>query len=605
MSVAAQLRRFAAFTQLTDGQLASIERHAQRRRVAKGDRLITFNDRARRVFVVLSGKFVVLAKGQPVAEILPGESIGELAFFSGGRRTSDVVATRDSEVIQLDRRTYRKLNREIPELSELILAVVTRRMAELTRNAMPLPPRGAKTIALVPAGGLRLPADFIHALGDTLPQDGSVRIADATNAGDRDAHWLFDCEQLHKQVFLLCGEIETPNGREWFDFATRSCDCICLVVDSTHVNASSSAPHEESILANAATCPAHVVIWSSQCRERPRNSAQLLRHRHSLLRHHVCFGKPETMARFLRFLSGQALGVVLSGGGAYGTAHLGAVKALLEHGYDIDIYGGTSVGAAMAGALASQMPPDEIMARCEEIFVRSKAMSKLAAPLYSILDHNAFDEQMRKHYGQWRLEDLPLNYFAVSTSLTTNDMHIHRTGELWKTVRASGSIPAIFPPMIADDGEVLIDGALIDNLPVDVMRKTKAGPNIILSFQEQPEWRLAARYEDMPSRLAALWQWVTRSRNSNLPTLTNVLAKTMVVTARRRQSALELLDDVMIDMPTSQGMGTLDWKLGRQQFDLAYRSMGDILDRAGNHPGDNTVQRLEALRDAASSLTAR
>jgi len=602
MSIVGLLKRVSVFAELSESQLQAIEQIAEKRFVAKGECLITKGERAKRVFVVLSGKFVALVHGKPVAEILPGEPIGELAFFAGGLRTSDVVAARDSEILQIDKPGYKKLSGKIPELGDSILAIVARRMAALAETATPLPPRGCKTVAIVPAGGDVLSQSFAETLQGLVGGNKNYLIASTAESGN-EAEWLRGCEKQYDRIFLLCTEAQSDKGRNWLAFANRNCDCVCLIVDTADERAVNPSPHEAEILGDATTCPLHVVLWSQNSTGRPRHSAKWLAHRPTVLRHHICGERPGTLRRWLRFLDGSALGVVLCGGGALGTAHLGAVKALLEHGYDIDIFGGTSVGAAMAAALASRMPPDEIMDNCDAIFVRSKAMSKLAIPIHSILDHHAFDEQLKEHYGDWDLEDLPLNYFAVSTSLTTNDMHIHRTGSLWRTVRASGSIPAILPPMISDDGEVLIDGALVDNLPVDVMRQTKAGPNIILAFQDQPGWRVEADYEKMPSRLQSLWRLITRKRKPFFPSIATILSRTMVVTARRRQYSLDLQDDILIEMPTLADMGSLDWKKARQQYDLAYESMNIILERANANAGDSMERRLEVLREAARELS--
>ena len=604
MGVIDLLKHVPEFSKLTCEQLADIDRTAERRSVTKGEMLIREGDRAKRVFVVLSGKFVVLSKSKPIAEVLPGEPIGELAFFAGGRRTSDVVAARDSEVLQLDRRAYGELSRKIPELSHQILKVMSRRLVAVTPLLAPLPPRACKTIAIVPAGGEILPDAFVETLRDAVTERDGWIVTGGPRASDQKEERLRDYEREHERIFLICSGTESEAGKDWLSFATRNCDCVCLVVDSADETAARLAQHEPEIIEDAATCPVHVVLWSDESADERGSSAMWLVNRPTNLRHHVCGSMPETVERWLRFLSGNALGVVLCGGGALGTAHLGAVKALLEHGYEIDIFGGTSVGAAMAAALASQMPPDDIMDNCDEIFVRSKAMSRLTVPVHSLLDHHTFDAQLKKHYGGWDIEDLPLNYFAVSTSLTTNDMHIHRTGSLWKTVRASGSIPAILPPMIKKDGEVLVDGALIDNLPVDVMRQIKAGPNIIFNFQDQKNWRVEAPYEKMPTRWQTLWRFITKSWLHSFPSITTVLSKTMVVTARRRQSGLDLGDDILIEMPVPPQMGTLDWSMGRKQYDLAYETMNGILERAEADKNDNLERRLAVLRKAAWELSS-
>ncbi len=602
MSLSGLLKRVSVFAGLSSKQIEAVEKHAERRSLVKGEQLITEGDRAKRVFVLISGKLAVLSNGQPIAEVLPGEPIGELAFFAGGLRTSDVVAARDSEVLQLDRPAYDALNQAIPEIGDQILRVLSRRMADAIEHVAPLPPRESTTIAVVPAGSNRLSPAFLEVLKQAVGNKAGTIVLGPDEFNAQNETWLHDLEDTYDRIFLFCGETVSKSGADYLTFATRNCDCVCLIVDTADQSSIRLSPHEDKILSNASTCPVHVVLWSQQGTLAPRPCSPWLAERHTNLRHHVCGDRPGSLARWLRFLSGDALGMVLCGGGALGTAHLGAVKALQEHGYDIDMYGGTSVGAAMAAALASRMHPDEVMDRFEDIFVRSKALSRLAFPLYGLLDHHGFDAQMKKHYGGWDLEDLPLNYFAVSTSLTTNDINVHRRGSLWKTVRASGSIPAILPPLITGDGEVLIDGALVDNLPVTTMRQLKAGPNIVLSFQSQPDWRIGSDYETMPTRWQTIWRLLTRGKRPGFPAISEVLSRTMVVTARRRENMLDMQDDILIEIPTVSDMGTLEWRKGRQQYDLAYQTMSDILSQSGACADDDMERRLAVLRNAAKQL---
>jgi NTE family protein len=240
------------------------------------------------------------------------------------------------------------------------------------------------------------------------------------------------------------------------------------------------------------------------------------------------------------------------------------------------------------------------MGLCEEIFIRSKAMSRLTVPLHSVIDHKRFDEEMRKHYGEHRVEDLPVNFFSVATSLTTNDMHVIREGELWRSVRASSSIPAVFPPVIEDDGEVLIDGALVDNVPINVMRDLKAGPNIVLNFKKGEQWRIHSDYNNLPGRAGAARRiLMKRKGDERFPSVVSVLSRTMVITARRLIEATDMGDDVLLEIPTLPRMGFLEWKRGREQFNTAYEAMSRALSETGQC-GD----MMDRARQAGAKLSA-
>lgn len=95
-------------------------------------------------------------------------------------------------------------------------------------------------------------------------------------------------------------------------------------------------------------------------------------------------------------------------------------------------------------------------------------------------------------------------FFAVSSSLSRNDIYVHHSGPVWKAVRSSGSIPALLPSTLSGEGEVLIDGGLMENVPLETMRRVKSGPNIVLDFNHGSNWRVQADYDALPGRPGAL-----------------------------------------------------------------------------------------------------
>ena len=91
-------------------------------------------------------------------------------------------------------------------------------------------------------------------------------------------------------------------------------------------------------------------------------------------------------------------------------------------------------------------------------------------------------------------------YFCVSTNLSSYDLHRHRQGDLWGAVRASGSIPVLLPPYYTKDGHMLVDGAILDNVPIRVMHELKSGPNVVISFEVPKLQRFEVDYRSLPGR---------------------------------------------------------------------------------------------------------
>jgi predicted acylesterase/phospholipase RssA len=189
---------------------------------------------------------------------------------------------------------------------------------------------------------------------------------------------------------------------------------------------------------------------------------------------HLRWDGAADFARLGRMLAGRAVGVVLGGGGARGFAHIGVLRALTEAGVPIDYIGGTSMGAGVAAQYALGVAPDDLLAMNRQIYLEWRPQKQLTIPLVSLVDNRLAGVCGERVYGDTEIEDLWTPYFAVTSNLTTAEMMVHRTGLLRKYVLASASIPVFAPPVL-EGNHLLVDGALLNNLPADVMREQGVG----------------------------------------------------------------------------------------------------------------------------------
>ena len=190
--------------------------------------------------------------------------------------------------------------------------------------------------------------------------------------------------------------------------------------------------------------------------------------------HHMVHGDKFDSAKFLRLLTGTAVGLVLSGGGARGFAHIGVIRALNECGIPIDYVGGTSMGAVIAAQHALGWDWRSMSEVNRQAWQSCQPQRNYTLPLVALNSAKRMDRMLREMFGSAEIQDLRTNFFCVSTNLTRADAMIHHSGLLWKAVRASVSVPGIGPPAI-EAGEILVDGGLVNNLPVDVMKRFCSG----------------------------------------------------------------------------------------------------------------------------------
>ena len=160
-------------------------------------------------------------------------------------------------------------------------------------------------------------------------------------------------------------------------------------------------------------------------------------------------------------------GLVLSGGGTRGFAHLGVIAALLEKGIKPDVISGTSAGAIAGAFIASGKTPKEI----RDLLKKGSFFkyTKLQIPKDGLMKLDGLKELFQKEIKAKKLEDLDIPLYVTVSNLNTGDVEYHNTGTLDEMVLASASIPILFSP-VNIDGNRYVDGGLLDNIPIEPIK---------------------------------------------------------------------------------------------------------------------------------------
>jgi len=253
-----------------------------------------------------------------------------------------------------------------------------------------------------------------------------------------------------------------------------------------------AAPAAELVLLQAAStrCPEDTKRWLAERRLRAH--------------HHAREGDARDVQRIARLLVNRGVGLALGGGGARGFAHIGVIRAMTERGIPIDTVGGTSAGACLGAMCAMGLDWREMIERCREGFVKHPPGGDYTFPFVSLSAGGRFHRTLERVFGDLEIEDLWLPFFCVTTNLTRATSVARRSGLVRQWVRASGGLPGAIPPVF-HEGEVYVDGCVLNNLPADVVRAQCGGTVIAvdvdqnydmstdLSFQESVSgWRLLA-----------------------------------------------------------------------------------------------------------------
>jgi len=574
------LGNHALFQGVAPEALHALQSVSALKRVAGGEALVRQGEEADALYFVESGRFrVVVNRTRIVAHIESGEAVGELAFFAGGKRTADVVAMRDSRVLEVSRSAFDAIAVQHPELYAAMLKLVSERLAVATARTSSIIAKNPRVVAMLPAGTSQLPDGFLARLAEAFravvrPETPVVPVDRATSEA-ADAHeyqsWL--AEQEAKGAYVL---IDGSGPEDWGQMVCRNADALVMVARPGQTDPEPNAM-EQAAMGWIAEPQRTLLLLRSNAGKTISHSGDWIDPRAPKLHHHVALDDDADFAKVARFLTGRAIGVVLAGGGALGCAHLGVIKALRQAAIPIDFIGGASAGAAMGGAIARGMSVDETLDQMEAMFIHAKAMKRLTLPINSLLDPTVFDSELRNRYGTRDIADQPINFFGVSTNLSTNGLHIHRRGPLWECVRASGSLPTILPPFIDSDGNILVDGGVLDNVPVKVMHGLKAGPNIVVSLGDPNEvWRTKALYTDIRGRWSLLRDFILRRKQAvEFPSIVEIMSRSMVVASRMASKEMLGEQDILVNPPIIANMQILDWHLGRELAEMAAEYIGE------------------------------
>lgn len=175
------------------------------------------------------------------------------------------------------------------------------------------------------------------------------------------------------------------------------------------------------------------------------------------------------------------IGLALGSGGARGFAHLGVLKVLEEENIPISYIAGSSIGALVAALYASGLGLDRLY-KLAKSFRRNNFID-LTIPKMGLIAGKRITEFIRLLTKGKKIEELEIPIAIVATDLQTGAKVVFRQGDVARAVRASISIPGIFVPAEVD-GRLLVDGGVVDRVPVSVAREM--GADIVIAVDVSP-----------------------------------------------------------------------------------------------------------------------
>jgi predicted acylesterase/phospholipase RssA/CRP-like cAMP-binding protein len=544
--------------------------------VPAGETVMRAGDAADCLYLVAAGRLRVLSSAdgeeRVLAEIGRGDVVGEMALIIDRPRTADVVALRDTHLLRLGSEAFVELTAAYPAAYRAVsTATVDRLLARQTRGIASTP---AVSIAILPIDDTPAVADFINRLTESCERlTGGARRVDidaarAVAGADLDrgvlASWSNDLEHEHALV-IYAAETE-PTA--WTESCLRQADLVVVVADAT--TGPALRPVEGLVQGHHRTDRRTelVLVHPSATRD-ARRTTRWLEPRSVDRHHHAREANAADTDRVARLILNRGVGVVFSGGGARGISEVGVYAALLDAGVPIDAVGGTSIGSIVAGGAARDMTPADVAKMLRDAVLDGKSPVDVTFPAVSIASGGRVTEQMRRAADGLDFEDTWRRAFAVSTNITKGEVEIHDGGPGWFALRASFSIPGVFPPMRNADGDVLVDGGVLDNMPVGIMRSQHQGINVIaIDVGSQRDVRAGGLPD---SGIVSGWKWLLDRVNPRAATQDMVGAIKVLM----RITELGGRDDDKGDLyirPDVSGVAMLDFGAFDRLVDAGYEA---------------------------------
>ncbi len=556
-----------------------------------GAALFMAGEPADQLFMLRTGRLAAIRRegGQEtrfLGLIRAGEPAGEMSMITGAPHSADLIAVRDCEILALPRAAFFRAIETEPALMIELARLMIGRVREATETASLTGPSVFGFIGVAPGVEVRALVERIAGAVRRLGYSAAVAGVEARTAPTA---WFSNIEHAHDFVFYAAEDDETG----WKALLARQVDRLVRVAPggappAPNLGSAGLGPLQAQRLVDLilvqppdADAPIGSEAWAGALA--PSRLFQV-REAHG----------PD-VERMARVIAGQAVSLVLSGGAARAYAHIGAVAALRERQVPIDFVAGVSTGAVIAAGVAMGWSDAELDRRIRKAFVETSPLDDIAFPLVAMTHGRKVRARLAEHFGDREIGDLWLPFFCVSSNLTTGVYELHRRGLLREALRASLALPGILPPVVKG-ADVLVDGAVINNFPADIMRSIQPGPIVGVDVGR-------GRSVDAQDLMdpASVWRWLLSGAWRRGPPIVSLLMRAATVTTGPNIAAAREATDVLV-LPMVDDIEIRDWKAYVPAVAAGRQATLAALDKLAGPV--TALRRRASIDDPAADATA-
>ncbi|KAK7058594.1 phosphatidylcholine and lysophosphatidylcholine phospholipase [Paramarasmius palmivorus] len=599
------------------------------------------NDTSDSFYIVINGRLRVITEKDDggvriVGEYGQGDTVGELDVITSSTRRNTAHAIRDTELIRMPRTLLlRRIASRVRDEVDASSHTQSRNGSNTEQGYN----NNLKTVAILPvtrhvpveafAKKLQAALEGIGAstayltqasMSSHLGRHAFTRMGKLKAAG-----WLADQEQRYRTVLYV---VDSAVNSNWTQTCIRQADCVMVVGMGDDPT---MGEYERLLLSMKTTARKELILLHPNRSVVPGSTREWLKNRPWIHQHiHVELPglavpiskitmpkdpdpmeklknlkdkvqneiqkyrggshdpRPQRLphvndfSRLARRICGKSIGLVLGGGGARGIAHLGLIRALEEYGIPIDHIGGTSIGSFIGGLYAREGDILSSSGRAKQFSGRMgniwRILSDVTYPIVAYTTGHEFNRSIYKAFYDLHIEDMWLPFFCNTTNINTSRMEIHDTGYAWRFVRGSMTLVGLLPPL-CHNGNMLVDGGYVDNLPVSAM--LGMGASAVFACD-------VGSIDDNSPRnfgdsVSGWWLFINRwnpfSNARNIPAITEIQSRLAYVSSVKTLEEAKVTPGCLyIQMPV-QEYGTLQFGKFEEIQKVGYDAAIKILDK--------------------------
>jgi predicted acylesterase/phospholipase RssA len=565
------------FGQLNDDLLEQIISSGTKKELNGGEYLFHQGDVESVLYIVLSGRLRAIqedAKGVRIlGDIGEGEPVGEFALFTGEPRMASVLAIRKSTVLEIDQQEYLDLVSKNPTLANSMTRFVINRLRRNTfQQNHSTPPKNIVLINLQADHDL---SPWTIDMEVYFKENGiPVQVFDHESQEAINDQEFFDSLERYSGVnIFICSE----TNLKWSNQCLVYADLVILVTDF-QANPDPYQIEKELDLysQNILNKKIYLVFLHEKDSAMPKGTSKWLEHRTINLHVHLREGHLGDIRRFCRIITHNATGLVLGGGGTKGYAHIGVLKALQQKGIEIDFLGGTSAGAIYGISMSfSDFDFPKIEAITQHAVESKLTSNDVSLPILSFLSGKKVKRFVKNLFGEYDLEDIWVNSYCVSTNFSRASAVIHENGPIWRNVMASMAIPGIFPPVVIDQ-YLHVDGAVMDNLPIEPMYRFPISKIIAVSLSGIIDRKV--EYENIPGNWSLFWDKVSGKKKYKLPGVGSMIINSLMLNSNQKQEVTKSKVSHYCEL-NLKGVGLLDESKWKEILKKGYDQTNEYLEQ--------------------------